>query len=81
MGGIATAAEALFGIGLIIGFRTRQAALGAALLTLVFGCCMAIFVGWAAPFKYPVFVFTGAGWLLSALPAYPYSVDRAIRSK
>jgi putative oxidoreductase len=80
MGLIATLAETIFGICLIIGFRTQKAALGAVLLTLIFGLCMAIFLGITAPLKYPVFVFTGASLLLSGLPAYPWSVDNLIKA-
>jgi uncharacterized membrane protein YphA (DoxX/SURF4 family) len=80
MGMIATIAEAVFGVCLLIGYRTRQAALGSAVLTLVFGLCMAIFLTIAAPFKYPVFVFTGAGLLLSCTPEYKWSIDSLVKS-
>ena len=75
MGLIATIGEALFGICLIIGFRTSLAALGAAILTLTFGICMALFLGFGAPFNYPVFVFTGGSLLLSGINTYKWSVD------
>jgi len=78
-GMLATIAEAVFGVCLIIGFKTRQSALGSAILTLLFGLCMAIFVNIAAPFKYPVFVFTGAGLLLSCISEYKWSVDRLLK--
>ena len=74
-GVVATIAEAVFAITLIIGLKTRQAALGAAILTLIFGRCMALFLGLAAPFNYPVFVFTGACLLLSGIPEYKWSID------
>ena len=80
MGMIATIAEAVFGICLIIGYKTWQAALGSAILTLIFGLCMAIFVNILAPFKYPVFVFTGAGLLLSCISEYKWSIDRLLKS-
>jgi uncharacterized membrane protein YphA (DoxX/SURF4 family) len=79
MGMVATIAEAVFGICLIIGYKTWQAALGSAILTLIFGLCMAIFVNSMAPFKYPVFVFTGAGLLLSCIAEYKWSVDRLLK--
>jgi len=75
MGLIATIGEALVGICLIIGFRTSLAALGAAILTLTFGICMALFLGIGAPFNYPVFVFTGGSLLLSGIKTYKWSVD------
>lgn len=77
---LATIAELLFGICLIIGFRIKEAALGAAILTLVFGLSMAIFVGIGAPFSYPVFVFTGAALVLSSLERYRWSMDDDLRN-
>lgn len=79
MGIFATIAEAVFGICLIIGYKTWQAALGSAILTLIFGLCMAIFVNIMAPFKYPVFVFTGAGLLLSCISGYKWSIDSLLK--
>jgi uncharacterized membrane protein YphA (DoxX/SURF4 family) len=75
MAALATLAEIIFGICLIIGYKTKQVALGAALLTLAFGLSMAVFLGIGAPFNYPVFVFTGAGLVLSGLGRYKWSVD------
>jgi uncharacterized membrane protein YphA (DoxX/SURF4 family) len=72
---IATAAEAIFGICLILGLKVKLIALGAALLTLIFGLSMAIFSGISAPFNYPVFVFTGAALVLSGLGRYKWSLD------
>ena len=77
MGLAATIAEAVFGVCLILGFKTRLMAMGSALLTLTFGICMMLSLGWYAPFKYPVFVFTGAGLVLSGLGSYKWSVDNA----
>ena len=79
MGAIASIAEAVFGICLLIGYKTWQAALGSAILTFIFGLCMAIFLNIAAPFKYPVFVFTGGGLLLSCLNEYKWSIDRLLK--
>jgi uncharacterized membrane protein YphA (DoxX/SURF4 family) len=58
---LATVAETIFGICLLIGLKIEQIALGAAILTLCFGLCMAIFISIGVPFSYPVFVFTGSG--------------------
>jgi|ERR1700754_2415877 len=81
MGLFATIAEAIFGICLIIGFRIKQVALGAGILTLVFGLCMAIFLSIGAPFSYPVFVFTGAALVLSGIDHYKWSVDSYMQNK
>ena len=75
----ATIAEFIFGMLLIMGFRIKEASLGAGFLTLSFGLCMAIFVGINAPFDYPVFVFTGAAFLLSGLDHYAWSTDSLIK--
>jgi uncharacterized membrane protein YphA (DoxX/SURF4 family) len=76
MGAMATILEAIFGICLIIGFKIKQISLGGAMLTFIFGLSMAIFIGINAPFNYPVFVFTGAGLVLSGMGSYKWSIDR-----
>ncbi|WPU93159.1 DoxX family protein [Mucilaginibacter sabulilitoris] len=81
MGFLATIAEAVFGICLIIGFRIKEVALGAGILTLVFGLCMAIFLSIGAPFNYPVFVFTGSALVLSDIDHYKWSIDNYIKKK
>lgn len=81
MAGIATACEIIFGICLLIGLWVRLAAAGAALLTLIFGLCMAVFLGIRAPFGYPVFVFTGAAWVLATLSSYRWSVEALLHSR
>src|SRR3569623_448441 len=78
---VATIAEAVFGVCLIIGFRIKEAALGSGILTLIFGLCMAIFIGIGAPFSYPVFVFTGGALVLSGIGHYRWSIDNYIRSR
>jgi len=75
MGIFATMAESTFGVCLILGFKIKQMALGAAILTCSFGICMAVFIGIAAPFGYPVFVFTGAALVLSGLGRWQWSID------
>jgi uncharacterized membrane protein YphA (DoxX/SURF4 family) len=81
MGLFATIAEAIFGVCLIVGLKIKQIALGAALLTFSFGLCMAIFLSIGAPFAYPVFVFTGAGLVLSGIDQYKWSIDDYIARK
>lgn len=72
---IATVAEALFGVALIIGFKTRLAALGSALLTLTFAISMLIFVNYRAPLSYSVFVCSAGSWLLARIPSYRWTLD------
>lgn len=78
---IATLGELLFGVLLIIGYKIREAAIGAGLLTLCFGLSMAIFLGISAPFDYPVFVFTGAAFVLSGLDHFEWSIDNCVRKR
>ena len=77
---IATAAEIVFGICLIVGFKTRLVALGSAALTFTFALCMALFISPDAPLNYPVFVFTGGNLLLATISYYPWSVDAVMES-
>jgi uncharacterized membrane protein YphA (DoxX/SURF4 family) len=77
----ATLAEWVFGITLIVGFRIKEAALGAGILTLCFGLCMATFVSIGAPFNYPVFVFTGGALVLSGLDHHQWSIDDYIQKR
>jgi putative oxidoreductase len=55
MGLIATLAEVLFGVLLIIGFKTRYVAIGSFILTLSFAICMTMTLGIKSPFNYSVF--------------------------
>lgn len=77
----ATLAEFVFGVLLMVGYRIKEASLGAGFLTLSFGLCMAIFVSISAPFSYPVFVFTGGALVLSGLGHHRWSIDSYIRSR
>jgi uncharacterized membrane protein YphA (DoxX/SURF4 family) len=81
MGLVASICEAVFGICLIAGLKIKQIALGAAILTLSFGLCMAIFIDIRAPFAYPVFVFTGSALVLSGIGHYQWSIDEYIENK
>jgi putative oxidoreductase len=62
----ATVAELVLGVALVIGFRWRWAALGSALLLLLFATAMAISFGIKSPLDYSVFS-ASAGALLLAL--------------
>ncbi|ASK32180.1 DoxX family protein [Chryseobacterium sp. T16E-39] len=81
VGMLATLAEIAIGIGLLIGFKTKIVALGAAIITFVFAVIMIFSLGIGAPFKYPVFVFTGAGLLLSSLHQFNWSIDNLLLPK
>jgi putative oxidoreductase len=75
MGGIATLSEAAIGILLIVGFKTRLAAISSFLLTLVFALSMTLFLGIKAPVNFGVFIISTASLLLATMPVYEWSFD------
>lgn len=79
MGAIATVAELLIAICLIAGFKTKQASLGASLITLTFIIFMMLSVGIQKPINYGVFTASAAGFLLSFMPYYSYSLDNLLK--
>jgi len=81
MGLLATIAEILIGTCLIIGYKTRAAAYGGFLLTLVFALCMAIFIGIRAPFNYSVFSDSAGSLLLAFIPLYYWSFDNGFKGQ
>lgn len=76
---LATVSEILIGGFLIVGYKTRAAACGAFLLTLIFALCMALFVGIKAPFNYSVFSASAGSLLLAFMPAYDWSLDNRFK--
>ncbi|WP_219226381.1 DoxX family membrane protein [Pedobacter antarcticus] len=81
MGGIATVAELIIGILLLIGYKTKYAATGASLLTLTFIVFMILSVGIQKPINYGVFTAAAASFLLSRIPDYKWSADRLLATK
>jgi putative oxidoreductase len=77
---LATAGEAVFGIALLGGYKTRLASLGSCALTLSFAVSMFLFAGMRAPFTYSVFVDSAASLLLAAIPTYKWSLDSLFRA-
>ncbi|MHA3787041.1 DoxX family membrane protein [Flavobacterium hauense] len=80
LGGIASIAEVLFGIMLIIGYKTKYAAIGSGVLTLTFALSMLFFAGYRSPFNYSVFTCSAAAFLLSAIENYKWSVDEKLKA-
>lgn len=76
---LATIAEALFGVLLIIGYKTKLTALGSFALTLIFALCMTFSIGLRIPFNYSVFADSAAALLLATVPVYYWSVDRYLK--
>ncbi|HEU4553847.1 MAG TPA: DoxX family protein [Chitinophaga sp.] len=80
LAGIASGAEIVFGVLLIIGLYTRIAAIGSGLLLFTFALCMTVALGIQAPLNYSVFTASAASLLLACLPGYRWSID-ALRSR
>ncbi|QHT69272.1 DoxX family protein [Rhodocytophaga rosea] len=81
MGWMATIAEVLFGVLLMVGYQTRLMALGSFVLTLLFALSMALTLGIRAPLNYSVFAVSAGSLLLAAFPAYSYSIDSLLTAK
>lgn len=76
---IVTAAESLFGILLILGWKTRITALLSAVLLAVFALAMTMSLGVEAPLSFSVFSAAGGALLLSTCAKFPFSLDELIR--
>lgn len=79
MGLLATIAEILIGASLIVGYKTKSAAYGGFLLTLIFALCMAVFINIKAPFNYSVFSVSAGCLSLAFIPVYYWSFDNGFR--
>jgi putative oxidoreductase len=78
---LATICEGLFGLLLLIGYRTRLAAVGSGILSLLFAISMAISFGIESPLGYSVFTVSAASFLLACLPEYKWSLDHRLYSQ
>jgi uncharacterized membrane protein YphA (DoxX/SURF4 family) len=76
----ATAFEILLSVILILGFKTKLAAIGTGLLLLMFALSMSISLGIKAPFDYSVWVGSAAAFLLAAQPDAPLQRQRSLYS-
>ncbi len=75
LGALATFFEITFGLLLIIGFKTKYAALGTAGLMLLFALTMAFSISIKAPLDYSVFTSFAAALTLSAIGKTSFSLD------
>ena len=75
LGALATFFEIVFGITLIIGFKTRISALGTSVLLLLFAIAMAASSTIKAPFDYSVLTSSTAALLLSVIGKTTFAVD------
>lgn len=76
----ATALEVLLALLLLAGFMTKWAAIGTAILTLLFAVSMTYSQGIKEPLDYSVFVFSAAGLLLSTVKDYSWSLDHLLKN-
>lgn len=72
---VATGAEIILGLLLLLGWRTRITALLSGVLCLLFAGTMTGVLGIKAPLDLSVFVDAGAGFLLATCAEYPFSID------
>lgn len=70
VGWTATICEAAFGTALLLGYRTRLAALLSGLLTLAFAAGMAFGLNIRAPLDYSVFAVSAGSFLLAEAGVY-----------
>jgi uncharacterized membrane protein YphA (DoxX/SURF4 family) len=75
VGVIATGAETLFGLLLLVGWHTRATALLSGCLLLTFGVAMTLALGVKAPLNFAVFTGVGGALLLATCESFPLSVD------
>jgi uncharacterized membrane protein YphA (DoxX/SURF4 family) len=78
LGVIATGAEILFGLLLLVGWHTRAAALLSGLLLLTFGVAMTLALGVKAPLNFAVLTGIGGALLLANCESFPFSVDELL---
>jgi uncharacterized membrane protein YphA (DoxX/SURF4 family) len=78
LGILATGAEIVLGLLLLVGWRTRVAALLSGLLLLTFGVAMTLALGIKAPLNFAVFTGIGGALLLSNCDGFPFSVDELL---
>ncbi|WP_255551187.1 hypothetical protein [Granulicella sp. dw_53] len=78
LGIVATIAEILFGVLLLVGWHTRAAALLGGLLLLTFGTAMTIALGIKAPLNFAVLTGVGGAFVLANCESLPFSVDELL---
>jgi uncharacterized membrane protein YphA (DoxX/SURF4 family) len=78
---IATAAEALFGLLLVLGWKTRVTAFLSGVLLTAFALTMTVALGAKAPLNFSVFSAAGGAFLLATSSEFPFSLDHLLRSR
>ena len=78
---VATAAETLFGLLLVLGWKTRITALLSGVLLLTFALTMTIALGVKAPLNSSVFSAAEGALLLATCTNLPSSLDELLQQK
>jgi len=78
MGVIATGAEILFGVSLLVGWHTRAVALLSGVLLVTFGVAMTLALGIKAPLNFAVLTGIGGALLLANCEKFPFSLDELL---
>jgi uncharacterized membrane protein YphA (DoxX/SURF4 family) len=76
---IATAAETLFGLLLVLGWKTRITALLSGVLLTTFAVTMTMALGVKAPLNFSVFSAAGGALLLGVCANFPFSLDELLQ--
>ncbi len=76
---IATAAETLFGLLLVLGWKTRITALLSGVLLTTFALTMTMALGVKAPLNFSVFSAAGGALLLGVCANFPFSLDELLQ--
>jgi uncharacterized membrane protein YphA (DoxX/SURF4 family) len=76
---VATAAETLFGLLLVLGWKTRIAAWLSGVLLITFALSMTMALGVKAPLNFSVFSAAGGALLLGTCAHFPFSLDAVLQ--
>jgi len=76
---VSTAAEILFGLLLVLGWKTRTTALLSGVLLTTFALAMTVALGVKAPLDLSVFSAAGGALLLATSANFPFSLDELVR--
>ena len=76
---VATAAETVFGLLLVLGWKTRLTALLSGVLLTIFALTMTMALGVKAPLNASVFSAAGGALLLGVCADFPFSLDELLR--
>lgn len=77
---IATVSETILGLLLVLGWKTRVAALLSGFLLITFALTMTLALGAKAPLNFSVFSAAGGALLLTACPNFPLSLEELLRA-